>query len=293
MRKGVIEISPGRIRALVAEVPGGPGDEPQARPLDREYAVSPLEATPDRLAVLIDEAAGEIRSAGDNDPELVMVGNLRGTRLPSLIGRLARRAGLGPLKIPSRREQVVGAFLAATAHHDRQSESEEAVFVPSDSFLGLAVGRPGVAPDWTASRPVTAQALVRQARFNDPPTSVQLEAATSATLRQVGSLAPPDFGRVILVSELVPSIVSLCGTEVDTESAGRGLDQLVSQAGPKVAPDGSGNRAAGQTLVATLVICRALSIRFGGPLELMVPDPARARALLELSESIGDSRHDA
>lgn len=272
---------------------GGPGDEPQARPLDREYAVSPLGVTPDRLAALIDEAADEIRSAGDSDPEVVMVGNLRGTRLPSLIRRLARRAGLGPLKIPSRREQVVGAFLAATAQHDLQSDSEEAVFILSDSFLGVAVGRPGVLPDWTASRPVTAQALVRRARFSDPPTPAQLDAATSGTLRHVGSLAPPDFDRVTLVSELVPSIVHLCGTEIDTESAGRGLDQLIGLAGPVVAPDGAGDRAARQAVAATLVICRALSIRFDTPLELMIPDPARARALLELSGSIGEFRHDA
>ena len=292
MRKGVIEISPGRIRALAADPASGAESGPTAPSLESDQHFAPFETTPARLGELIEQAAGEVRSVSGGDPEVVVVGQLGRSRLPAMVERLARRAGLGPVRVPSRREQVIGAFLAATGFESTRSSSREAVLVLTDSFLGLAVGDPGRHPDWTASRPVTVAGLVRRARFGDPPSRSQLEAATSATLRHLGSLAPPSYTRALLVSEMAPHVARLCGTEIDFESADRALDRLGEPTGTATAPSEPSRLAQRQALAATLVICKALSFRFDTPLELMVPDPARAWALLSTSDSVEGPRRD-
>ncbi len=293
MSKGVIEISPGRIRALAADPAGGTDSGPAAPSLESDQHFAPFEVTPARLGELIERAAGEVRSVSGGDPEVVVVGKLGGSRLPAMVERLARRAGLGPVRVPSRREQVIGAFLAATGSESGRSSSREAVLFPTDSFLGLAVGDPGRRPDWTASRPVTAAGLVRRARFGDPPSGSQLEAATSATLRHLESLEPPGFTRTLLVSEMTPQVARLCGTEIDFESAGRALDRLCDPTGTSAVPAESSGLAQRQALAATLVICKALSFRFDTQLELMVPDPARAWAMLSSSDSVEGPRRDS
>lgn len=293
MRKGVIEISPGRIRALAADPASDAESGPAAPSLAIDQHFAPFETTPARLGELIEQAAGEVRSVSGGDPEVVIVGKLGGSRLPAMVQRLARHAGLGPVRVPSRREQVIGSFFAATGSEFARSSSQEAVLVLTDSFLGLAVGIPGRHPDWTASRPVTAAGLVRRARFGGPPARNQLEAATSATLRHLGSLEPPGFTRVLLVSEMTPQVAQLCGTEIDFESAGRALDRLCDPTGTSAASSEPGGFAQRQALAATLVICKALSFRFDTPLELMVPDPARAWAMLSSSDSVEGPRRDS
>ena len=283
LRKGVIEISPGRIRALVSGTTPGSAEWPSGRLFEVEYRVSPLEASPRNIRELIERAADEVRAVGGEDPEVVMVGDLRGTRLPALVERIARGAGLGPVRLPSRREQIEGAFLAATGNRSPGAGpgAEVAVAVLADAFTGLAVGTPGFLPGWTASRPLTARGLVDRARFSDPPTEFQLEAATSAAARSLGSLVPPEPSGISLVSRKAPALVSLCGAVVDSETTGRALGSPAVNLGSDAPAVGHLSRKERLELAATLVICRTLSARFGMPLEVMVPDLALSRALLE------------
>lgn len=263
-----------------------PAEWHSGRLLDLEYTVSPLEASPRNIRELIERAADEVRAVGGEDPEVVMVGDLRGTRLPALVERIARGAGLGPVRLPSRREQIEGAFLAATGNRSPGAGpgAHVAVAVLANAFTGLAVGTPGSLPDWTASRPLTARGLVDRARLSDPPTEVQLEAATSAAARSLGSLVPPEPSGISLVSEEAPALVSLCGAVVDSGTTGRALGSPAVNLGSDSPAVGHLSRKERLKLAATLVICRTLSARFGMPLEVMVPDLALSRALLERAE---------
>jgi len=291
LRKGVIEISPGRIRAVVSATAVDPGEWHSARLLDVEYQVSPLEASPRKIQELIELAAGEIHAVSGADPEVVIVGDLRGTRLPNVVERISRRVGLGPTRTPSRREQIEGAFLAATVHPGpgQRPDMDVAVVFLADAFLGVAVGKPGFLPGWTASRPLTAKGLADRVRFSDPPTTAQIEAATSAAARSLDSLVPPEPSGVSLVFEEAPAVIALCGTVIDYETVGRALDSLHTDPWSGEGEVVHLSRKDRSRLIATMTICRALSTRFAKPLAVMVPDLALSRDLLDRTGTV--SRH--
>lgn len=258
-----------------------PDERPYGRLLELEYGFPPREASSRGLQELIERAVAEVDEAGGVDPEVVIVGDLRGTRLPALVERIARRIGLDSVGVPSRREQIAGAFLAATGHRSPESPAKAGVAILTDSFLGLAVGTPGCLPDWTASRPITAGSLAGRARFSDPPTGAQLEAAASAATRSLGSLVPPEPpSGILLVTEEAYQIVDACGSQLSPESVTRALHSPGGTVGRDDGGARDNTRPSRSRLAATLVICRALLDQFGMPLDPMVPDPALARELL-------------
>lgn len=227
---GAIEIGLRSTRLCVSDV----GVRSSRSLITRDHRLSARLENAERLGALVMAESETARDAGAERIEVLASSELRGSRLVRLVGRFAEASGLGPVRLPTRRERVAAAFLAAT----RALVDEPApvgVARIDDDAIGIATGRAGDLPAWVGTRPVGAVTMTRRARFFDPPLPTQIEAAVSGASRAIASLSPPQSGRLLVSSPLAAVVARLCGTRPGARDARRGLESIFGQTADDIA----------------------------------------------------------
>ncbi len=281
---GAIEISKRTTRLRVAEV----GPRSSRRLLDRSSRVSAELRNCDRLTALLMAEIEAAREVGADRVEVIATRSLRGSRLIRLLDRVSRASGAGGILLPDQRESLTSTFLSITVPLRSELEGTVAVARVGESTTGVAVGRPGERPDWIGSRPIGCATLTDKARFSDPPRPNQIEAAASAAVRKLGSLAPPAPDRLFVSTPLSAAIERICGPEIDPASARRGLDSILGQMGDDIAAWFGADSVRGRLLPATIICCLGLAETFGRPVEPRDGDPVAGRFwLAEASSATG------
>lgn len=273
---GAIEISKRATRLRVAEV--SPGSS--RRLLDRSSLVVAELANADRLSALLMAEIEAARDAGAGTVEVLAAKSLRGTRLLRLLDRVSRASGAGPVRMPDARERLASTFLSVTVPTGAELEGAVAVARVGESTTGVAVGVPGEQPAWTGSRPIGCSTLTEKARFSDPPRPNQIEAAVSAAVKRLETLAPPMPDRLFVSTPLSAALERICGPRIDPQSARRGLDSILGQTGDDLAAWFGADSGRGRLLPATIVCCLALAEVFGMPAEPREGDPVAGRLWL-------------
>ena len=262
----VIDIGTNTTRLLVAEVSGGRLEEV----VQRRHFIAPIPGKERMLGELVEAEAALARAEGAE--EVVVVGTAALRALPAVrtLERACERAG-GGLEILSERREAELAFLGATFGLEEAGEPVAVVDVGGGS-TEVAVGLPGEAPDWWASRPIGSRKLTDRALLDDPPSAEQIGAALA-----VGGGAA--------------SLRRLCGPTLDRDRIAAAISTLCAGRAAEIA-EGTGiapQRA--RLLPAALVIIEALCDLVPEPLQLSRGGMREGLLLsrgLELSGSRGE-----
>lgn len=270
---GAIEISKRTTRLRVAEV----GSGSSRRLVDRSSLVSAQLRNSDRLSALLMAEIEAARDAGAERVEVLAGRSLRGTRLLRLLDRVSRASGAGGILLPDPGERLRSTFFSVTVPFAGELDRSVAVARVGESNTGVAVGVPGERPGWVGSRPVGCATLSEKARFSDPPKPNQIEAAVTATVRKLETLAPPGSDRLFVSTPLAGPLCRICGPRIDPASARRGLDSILGQTGDDIAAWFGADSGRARLLPATLICCLGLSEVFGTPVEPREGDPVAGR----------------
>lgn len=228
---GVIDIGLRSTRFTISEITP---DSARAL-LVRNHGLTVSLDSIDRLSALLLAEAGLAREHGVTRLEVVTGPELRGSRLVRLLNRVATTIGIGPVRIPTRRETAAANFLGVTRPWQTGLEGPVGVAHIGETVAGLAVGQPGMRPDWIGSRPVGASTMARRARFSNPPLPTQIEAAITGASRGFASLSPPPYDRMLVASPVADVIARLCGERIGPDDARRGLNAILGQTGADTA----------------------------------------------------------
>lgn len=279
-----IEISPTGVRTRVSSLRPTGADGL----VDRFVSVVAEQGNLDRIAAIVTDGAEAARSAGAGSVEVVLTPELRGTRFAKLLERRVAPNVAG-FRSPGTGARIARRFMAATAGPSGQgSDAVVGVAGVGHSSLGIAVGRRGGAPEWIGSRPFGLERVASRARFQDPPTPVQLEVAKIACARSLETLQPPDFETLLVVSDFEPSIADLCGSEVTNADLDGALEWVLGRTSDElVAVTGLG-RPLARLLPAAIVVHQALIETFRATLIPVAPDPAAEVALADLAAISND-----
>lgn len=277
MVHAAIEISPSAVRTRVSELRPG---EVEVR-LDRFVPVEVGTADPARIEMLVADGAEAARSAGSEEVEVVIAPELKGTRIARLVGRRVSRFVSG-VRTPGTGALIASRFIASTTAHVPDPDVPVGVAGIGHDSLGVAVGRPGSAPDWIGSRPFGVDRLASKARFQDPPTPVQLDVARVATARALATMQPPEFGDLLVVSDFESTIRDLCGTEISSGGLAGALDWVMGRTSDELVAVTGFERHLARLLPASIAIHQALAEVFGSTIVPVAPDPAAELALAEI-----------
>ncbi len=281
----VIDIGTNTTRLLVAEVSGGRLEEV----VQRRHFIAPIPGKERMLGELVEAEAGLARAEGAE--EVVVVGTAALRALPAVrtLERACERAG-GGLEILSERREAELAFLGATFGLEEAGEPVAVVDVGGGS-TEVAVGLPGEAPDWWASRPIGSRKLTDRALLDDPPSAEQIGAARASAARRLANVEPPPSERTLAVGGGAASLRRLCGPTLDRDRIAAAISTLCAGRAAEIA-EGTGiapQRA--RLLPAALVIIEALCDLVPEPLQLSRGGMREGLLLsrgLELSGSRGE-----
>lgn len=287
---GAVEIGLRSTRLAVSDV----GARSSRVLLERDHSVSARLDNIDRLGALLMAEAEAARDVGAERIDVLASPELRASRLIRMVGRYAEGAGTEPVRIPTRRERVEAAFLAATRGLEKgRGNPNEPVAVAGidEDSIGIAVGVPGARPDWVGTRPVGAMAMTRRARFFDPPLPTQIEAAIAGASRSIASLLPPYCERLLVSSPLAAVVARLCGKRADPAAARRGLDAILGQTRDDIAAWFGVGSVRARQLPGVLVGHVALAEGLTGRVEPVCCDHIAGRRWLESASSrVGEAR---
>lgn len=281
----VIDIGTNTTRLLVAEVSGGRLEEV----LHRRHFVAPIPGKERALSELVEAEAALARSHGAE--EVIVVGTAAVRSLPAVrtLERACERAA-GGLEILSERREAELAFLGATAGLMDADEPVAVVDVGGGS-TELAVGLPGEAPDWWASRPVGSRKLTDRALFDDPPSAEQVAAARSAAARRFANVEPRPAEQTLAVGGGAASLRRLCGPRLDRERIDAALATVCGGRAAEVAERTAIAPQRVRLLPAALIVFEAVCDLVPEPLHL-TPGGMREGLLLsrglELAGTGGD-----
>jgi exopolyphosphatase/pppGpp-phosphohydrolase len=236
--------------------------------LVRRHPLSPARVEPEELASLVRSEATLARRAGAT--ELVVAGRatLRGTHHARLLGRVCREIGAGALRILDPREKAELAFDGAAG--GQPDHIPVAVVTIGLSSTEIAVGYAEGGTAWRGSRPAGVWRLTDGARFSDPPTMVQQEAACSAAWRSLSSLQPPHAARALLAGGAASAAIrSLCGSTIDAESLARAREHVSAVPGEILAGELMLTPGQARPLPATLAVLDAAVELLGLPLQMV------------------------
>ncbi len=270
---GAIEISERATRLRVAEV----GRSESRRVLDRSSLVSAELSNSERLTALLMAEVETARDAGAERVDVLASRSLRGTRLLRLLDRVSRGCGAGAIRMPDPRERLASTFLSITVPAAGRLDGTVAVARVGEATTGVAVGPAGERPAWVGSRPVGCRTLTQRARFSDPPRPNQIEAAVSAAVKKLETLAPPIPDRLFVSTPFSAALERICGPRIDRESARRGLDSILGQTGDDLAAWFGAGSGRGRLLPATIICCLGLAEVFAVPVEPREGDPVAGR----------------
>ncbi len=270
---GAIEISKRTTRLRVAEVEAGSS----RLVLDRSSLVSAELRNCDRLSALLMAEIEAARDSGADRVEVIATRSLRSTRLLRLLDRVSRASGAGGIRLPDPRERLASAFLSVTVPLTGPLDGTVAVARVGESHTGVAVGIPGELPGWIGSRPIGCATLSERARFSDPPRPNQIEAAVTASIRKLETMAPPATERLFVSTPMSGALERICGPLIDSAAARRGLDSILGQTGDDIAAWFGVDSGRGRLLPATIICCLGLAEVFGIPVEPREGDPVAGR----------------
>lgn len=279
MVRAAIEISPSAIRTRVSKV----GPEGADGLVDRFVSLRVRQSNLGQVEAIVADGAGAARSAGAEGVELVFSSDLRGTRLARLIERRVDSI-VSTVRSPETGARIATRFVAATVGHRPSGSAGTAFGVAGlgHASLGIAIGRPGEAPEWVGSRPLGLDRVSSKARFQDPPSPVQLEVARVSSARSLGTLHPPEFDSLLVVSDFEPVITDLCGSEVSDRDLDVALEWTLGRTSDELsAITGFGPHLA-RLLPAAIAVHQALVDTFESTLIPVSPDPAAEIALADL-----------
>lgn len=276
MKLGVIEIGLRSTRFTVTEIDG---DSSHVR-MSRSHGLLAGLENLERLSALLMVEVEAARDMEADRIEVVAVPELRGSRLIRLIDRVGEAVGVGPVRIPSRREAVAAAFLGVSRPLGTALAGPVGVAHIGETAIGLAVGEPGRSPAWIGSRPVGASTMTRKARFANPPLPAQIEAAITGASRGISSLHPPVCDRVFVDSPMAEVTGRLCGLLVGAADARRGLDSILGQTSEDTAAWFGVEPVLARHLPGILVGHAALAEGLGMPVEPVSCDHGAGRLWL-------------
>ena len=281
----VIDIGTNTTRLLVAEVDGGRLEEV----LQRRHFVAPIPGKERLLGELVESEAALARSHGAE--RVMVVGTAAVRALPAVrtLERACERAA-GGLEILSERREAELAFLGATADLEGGDDPVAVVDVGGGS-TELAVGLPGEAPDWWASRPVGSRKLTDRALLDDPPSAEQIGAARGSAARRLANVEPPPANETLAVGGGAASLRRICGASLDRERIAASLAMLCADRAAAVAERTGVAPQRVRLLPAALVILEAVCDLVPEPLRLTRGGVREGLLLsrgLELSGSRGE-----
>ena len=250
--------------------------------LDRFVPVRVRQSNLGQVEVIVADGAEAARQAGAETVQLVFAPDLRGTRLARLIERKVGHA-VSSVRSPETGARVASRFMAATAGGPVSVDhAPVGVAGLGHLSLGLAIGEPGEAPVWIGSRPLGLDRVAARARFQDPPTPVQLDVARVACTKSLATLQPPEFGSMLVVSDFAPTMVEICGPEISPGLLDSALDWILGRTVDELSAITGFEPHLARLLPAALAIHQALADCFELPLLPVDPDPAAEVALAEL-----------
>lgn len=279
MKIGVIDIGASTTCSLVTEV-----TEPRPRQvLVRRHSLSPAKVQADELASLVRAEAELARRAGAEDLVVAGRSSLRGTHHARLLSRVCRQVGAGDLRILGAREKAELAFEGATA--DQPEHVPVAVATVGLSSTEVAVGHAGGGTSWRGSRPAGVWRLTDGARFSDPPTIVQQEAARSGAWRSLSSLQPPAAERALLAGGASSAAIrSLCGSTIDAAALRRARNHVAAVPGEILAGELMLTPGQARPIPATLAVLDAVVDLLGLPLQMVGGGIREGLAITRLRE---------
>lgn len=270
---GVLEISSRSVRFCVTDV----GASSSTRILERFHTIKPTQANLERLTAILMAEAEAARELAVGRIDVTAGSDLRGTRLAIQLDRVCGVIGAGRLKIPSVREEAGAVFAGVTVPGPEHQGERVAVALVGERHVSLAVGKSGSVPQWMASRPVGSVNMTDKARFSDPPRPGQLEAAISAATRQVSTLMPPEFDRLLVASQSPAIVERLCGGRFDADGARRGIDSILGLNAHDVSAWFGAPVGLSRLLPATLIAHAALAGGLDADVEPVAWEPVAGR----------------
>ncbi|MCB0860432.1 MAG: hypothetical protein KDB54_07235 [Solirubrobacterales bacterium] len=279
---GAIEISLRSTRFSLSEVSSFSAE----RVVERSHGVTANVDGLDRITALLMSEVEFARDQGAERIEVTAVPALRGSRLVRLLDRVADAIGVGPIRIPTRRDWTAATFLGVTIPAGDSLPDPVAVAVIGETAIGFAVGRPGDIPEWIGSRPVGASTMTRKARFQDPPRPGQIEAAVIGASRGIASMFPPETERVLVVSPLAAVVERLCGPRIGPEEARKGLDAILGQTSDDISAWFGAEAPLARHLPGIIVGHAALAEGLGVRVEPALSDLAASRFWLGEREEL-------
>lgn len=256
------------------------------RLVERSHGVTAGIEGLDRITAVIMAEVEYARDRGADSIEVIAVPTLRGSRLVRLLDRVTEAIGVGPIRIPSRRDWAAASFLGVTVPSGDSLPDPVAVASIGETAIGFAVGAPGEVPEWIGSRPVGASTMTRKARFHDPPRPGQLEAAITGASRGIASMFPPETERVMVVSPLAPVVERLCGPLIGPREARKGLDAILGQTSEDISAWFGAEASLSRHLPGMIVGHAALAEGLGVRVEPALADLAASRRWLAEREEL-------
>ncbi len=231
---GVIDIGTNTTRLMVAEVSRG-----RLRPrLERRHFLSAVsEEGAEVLPRLLEREAAIARESGAETLLSAGTAALRGSRTARSLDRVCARIGAGELRILTPGEEAALAFLGATACEPGELPESVAVVDVGGGSTEVAVGAPGEAPQWWASRPVGSRRLTELALRSDPPTRDQVAAARNAAARRFVGVEPPPSELALAVGGGATSLRRITGGRLDRARIGELLERLLSAPSEELGAD--------------------------------------------------------
>ena len=280
-----IEISQSAVRTRVSEFRAEGVDDL----IDRFVPVRASQANLDRIAAIVADGADAARSAGAGPIGLVFTPDLRGTRIARLVERRVAPVVSG-IRSLEPGAQIACRFMAATAKLGPEELGESiGVAGLGHSSLGIATGRAGEAPRWIGSRPIGLDRVASRARFQDPPTPVQLDVARIASGKSLETMQPPAFETLLVVSDFEPTLTELCGARASVDDLAGALGWVLGRTSDELSAVTGFDRHLARLLPAAITIHQALAETFEATVVAVSPDPAAEAALAELG-STGTAR---
>ena len=271
MRTRASELGPGEIDVIV----------------DRFVPVEIERTRPDRVGEIVADGVEAARAAGAGAVDVVFAPELRGTRAARLIEHRIRPIVSG-IRSPATGSQIASRFVASTtAAAVEDAAGMVCVAGIGHASLGIAVGEPGTTPAWIGSRPFGMDRLASRARFQDPPSPVQLEVAKDACARALDTMQPPPFGILLAASDFEAILRDLCGPEAGPEALGGALDWVMGRTSDELSAVTGFDRHLARLLPAAIAVHLALAEVFEAPVTPVSPDPAAERALAVIGSGSG------
>ena len=270
---GAIEISSRSVRFCVADV----GSTSSARLTERFHTIKARPENLERLTAILMAEAEAAREMGVERLEVTAGADLRGTRLAQQLDRVCQSVGAGRLRIPSVREESAAVFAGVTVPDLEHQGERVAVGLVGERHVSVAVGKSGSVPQWMATRPIGSVAMTDKARFSDPPRPAQLDAAISAATRQITTLMPPDFDRLLVAGQTPAVVERLCGSRFDADGARRGIDSILGLNAHDVSAWFGSPVGLSRLLPATLIAHAALAGGLDAEVEPVAWEPVAGR----------------